>query len=345
MSNWLIPFNDLRPVISDQRQKIDEAIKRVLDSGVFIQGEEVKAFEKELAAYCGVKYCISCANGTDAIKLALYAAKLTTGRDKVLTVANSAPATMAAVMDTGMTWEYLDINKYGLIKYDDFVARKDVINLIVNLYGQVKSYGKFIGEFVIEDGAQSLGTNGFCKTVADIWTTSFYPTKNLGALGDGGAVLTNNENLATLIREMCNYGLDKNKFMIHKGWNSRLDEMQAAILRERLKDLNMYCDERRKLAKLYDICLDDCVKHREYVPEENYHLYTIRASRRNDLQSFLSVCGIQTIVHYPKSVYHDLPITKKFQEEVLSLPLWPGMTSMQVVKVAEVVNDWIRHYA
>ena len=345
---YKIPFNDLRPVIADQRAKIDEAIKRVLDSGVFVQGYEVKQFEKELAEYCGVKYAVSCANGTDAIKLALLSKS--SFLTKVVVQANSAPATVAAIWDARLQPHYTEIDERGLVNLDKTPPEDDLeirAGIYVNLYGQVHTEqydkGAWVNALAIEDGAQSLGTIGFCQNNADLWTTSFYPTKNLGALGDGGAVLTNDEALASRMRTQANYGLDETKFMYSQGWNSRLDEIQAAILRERLKDLDMYCSVRRGIARLYDNMLEPCVKHRAYNPNENYHLYTILVpkGRRADLQKYLLERGIQTAIHYVQSVYHNLPITMKFQEQVLSLPCYPGMLQMDALMVAANINDFL----
>lgn len=359
-SEWRIPFNDLRPVIADQRGKIDEAIKRVLDSGVFIQGSEVKAFEAELAAYCGVKYCISCASGTDALVLALCSRPSL--RSNVITIPNTAPPTIAAIHDAKFRPIFHDIQRNGLLDYSKLPADNDNKYLHacidVNLYGQVRNNDNYtIDENVwpdtlwIEDGAQSLGTKGFCKNKANIWTTSFYPTKNLGALGDGGAVLTNDESLAKRMRSLGNYGYNETKIInAYPPRNSRLDEIQAAILRERLKDLDMYCGVRRMMAKTYDIILDESVKHRKYSENENYHLYTIRVpkGKRQQLMNYLAEKGIQTIIHYSPAIEGgDMPICHeafKYFEEILSLPLYPGMKFMDVVSVAANVNDFVFKY-
>jgi dTDP-4-amino-4,6-dideoxygalactose transaminase len=353
--SWKIPFNNLAPAISEERKDIDEAIKRVLDSGVFINGSEVYNFSNELSKYTGVQYVIPCANGTDALMLALLAYRdiprhVNRFGNDVYTVANSAPATVAAIRRAGFYPRFLDINTSGLISYHnhkDNTSEYPEIHLPVNLYGQVKLYRKRPNEIIIEDGAQALGNYNFCRSEADVWTTSFYPTKNLGALGDGGAVLTNDQKVADKIRLLTNYGLDPDKFMIiEHGFNSRLDEIQAAILRVRLKNLDTHCNERRSLAKMYDLVLDPFVKHREYNMDENYHLYTIlvKDDKRTALQKYLHEQGIQTAIHYVKSVDHGLgenSNTEYFQKSVLSLPLWPGMKRAEVAYVAGSVNDFL----
>src|SRR5574339_315208 len=356
LSSYNIPFNDLRPVLADQRSKIDEAIKRVLDSGVLIQGPEVAACEKELAEYCGVKYCISCASGTDALILALLAIKNNSQFTEIVTVANTAPATIAAIGRAGLKPVFAEVDKRGLITPKGIMEKwhpdKTLGIMPVHLYGQIAYDIWDLPTLIIEDGAQALGSKEFCKHSSVGYCTSFYPTKNLGALGDGGAFLTNSANLYKRVSRLKNYGFVDTKIMSYaNGTNSRLDEIQAAILRERLKDLELYCSVRRSLARLYDTILDESVKHRPYNESENYHLYTIRVPRykREELVKYLQERGIQTMIHYPASInqhgvyadYSDLPETELFCMEVLSLPLYPGMPFIDVVTVAAHVNDFV----
>ena len=358
-----ILFNNLQWALAEEREEINAAISRVLDSGRFILGPEVEAFESEIAQYLGSKYAISCANGTDALILSLLAAQRYTTKRGVLTVANSAPPTVAAIYRANCYPTYIDVLPNGLIdhtKIDKYTANETLAIIPVDLYGQVHKFERIVWEdletfpLVIEDGAQAMGSKQF--TLSNAWSKciSFYPTKNLGALGDGGMIVTNDENLDNHARRLRIYGSCNNKINYENGFNSRLDELQAAILRVRLKYLDANNKRRQELAKLYTVLLPEILKHREYRDDENYHLFTIRTPNRKALQEYLESKNIETMIHYRFPAYkygianHEmnysyLQETENFCNEVLSLPMWPGLTTGEVSRVCYEISAFFDH--
>lgn len=349
------------PALASQHQDVLRAVKRVVDSGSYILGTEGKQLEKEISAFTGMKWAISVANGTDALILALLYLRhmhpTLRGEGLVATVANSAPATVAAIRRAGFAPVFIDVLPSGLMDPKDLKKKlhgKIMAVVPVHLYGQIADM-KAIDELcqryetaIIEDAAQSLGSADKFKSPRVLAKcVSFYPTKNLGALGDGGMVLTDIDYVNTIIRSLRNYGMDEfGRVVIQNGFNSRLDEIQAAILREKLNNLNQVNYQRSMLAAHYCGSLVNKVQHREYDITQNYHLFTIRHPYRAQIIQALKHEGIETKIHYPYPAhkypadesYVYLPKTVRHCETVLSLPLWPGMTTMEVEKVSEIVN-------
>ena len=363
----MIRFNDLMPRDSQLRTEIDQAIKRVLDSGWFILGPEVEAFEAEFAAYHGLRHAVGVANGTDAIQLALLAGGVGPG-DEIITVAHTAVATASAIEATGATPILVDIDSvtYTLdtSAAEARVSPRTKAIIPVHLYGHpadmtaITNLAKKHNLFVIEDCAQAHGARWHGQlvgTMGHLATFSFYPTKNLGAYGDGGAILTNDDDLGERLHRLRNYGQISRYHHAERGINSRLDELQAAILRVKLRYLDAQNETRRKIATLYGDHLDgveSIVCPSESVDAYHaYHLYVIRHAARDRLQEFLKETGIQTLIHYPIPVHlqpayvdlgysiGDLPNTEKIANEILSLPLHMALTSDQVIHIADTITQ------
>ena len=354
MSQTPLPILQANPhasYLSHQRE-IDEAIHRVLDSGWYILGKEVSAFEKEFAEFIGVPYSIGVANGTDALELALRACDIGTG-DEVITVSHTAVATVAAIELVGATPVFVDIEIGSYLmdprQIETAMSARTKAILPVHLYGRPANLPAILeiarkhSLRIIEDCAQSHGAslNGI-KTGAwgDVAAFSFYPTKNLGALGDGGMVVTGDPGLADQIRALREYGWKERYISDQPGMNSRLDEMQAAILRVKLRYLSQDNGRRQQLAAVYlDALRGSCFRLPSGCPEGTHawHLFVVGHQRRDELLVFLRERGIGTGIHYPVPVhlqpaYRDrlslrppLPNTEKAAAQVLSLPLYPEL--------------------
>ena len=365
----MIPFLDLKEVNQQYRDEMIEAFTKVLDSGWYVQGEEVEAFEQEFADYCGVEHCIGVANGLDALIL-IFRAYMEMGvlqeGDEVIVPANTYIASILAITENRLKPVLVepDLATYNLdpILVEQAITPKTKAILAVHLYGQLADMPalKAIAEkhdlLLVEDSAQAHGAS-LHGVKAGAWGDasgfSFYPGKNLGALGDGGAVTTNNTNLAQMIRALGNYGSHKKYENIYKGVNSRLDEMQAALLRVKLKNLDNEIAHRRKVAKAYlegikhpDITLPNVKDEEAHV----WHLFVVKCESRDDLQQHLSSFGIQTLIHYPipphqQQAYNEwnkasFPITECIHQEVLSLPMSPVLLATDVQRVVKVINEW-----
>jgi len=364
-----VPFLDLKGINAVYREELIEAATRVIDSGWYIQGQEVKAFEKEFAEYCGVKYCIGVGNGLDGLTLTLRAWKelgeLKEG-DEVIVPANTYIATILAITENRLTPVLVEPDE-GTYNLSPVLAEKAVTSktkaiLPVHLYGRLAEMPEIMdvanrhGLMVLEDAAQAHGASLQEKKAGnwgDAGGFSFYPGKNLGALGDAGAVTTNDEELANTIRALGNYGSHKKYENLYQGVNSRLDEMQAALLRVKLKTLEQETIARRNVAKIYlerinnpIIILPECT-----IDEQNvFHLFVVRCSTRNELQNCLNKCGIQTLIHYPLPPHkqqafnhwpnQNLSVTETIHNEVLSLPVSPVMSLEDILEVIGVVNDF-----
>ena len=361
----MIPFLDLKAPYLELKQELDEAIFRVVSSGWFIGGPEVDDFEADYAKYCGASHAVGVANGLDALHLALRAMDVGPG-DEVLVPGNTYIATWLAVSQCGATPVPVepDAATYnmssGLI--EAAITSRTKVILPVHLYGQpadldpILNIARRHGLKVLEDGAQAHGARYKAKRIGahgDAVAWSFYPGKNLGAMGDGGAVTTNDERIADRIRVLRNYGSRVKYVNEVQGYNARLDPMQAAILRVKLKVLDEWNARRAKVASLYSAELN--------VPEmilpttltgvdSVWHLYVVRYPRREKLQEALHKAGIGTLIHYPipphlQAAYaaqgfgkRSFPLAELLASEVLSLPMGPALTEEQVEQVIVAVN-------
>ena len=375
-----MPAADPRLNYLAHKDEINEAVQRVLDSGWYILGKEVHAFEDEFASYLGARSAIGVGNGTDALHLALRACGIGKG-DAVITVSHTAVATVAAIELAGATPLLVDIDpstftldtnqvEDAITKFEDRRnaasegARLKAI-VPVHLYGHpadmagILEIAKRHDLYVIEDCAQSLGASIQGRktgTWGDIAAFSFYPTKNLGALGDGGALVTNDTALATRARELREYGWGKRYISESRGMNTRLDELQAAVLRVKLKYLDQENMRRQEIAGFYDAQLSatGLVLPRLRGPVTHvYHQYVVRCKRREDLRSFLQARAIGTLVHYPLPVhlqpaYRSVSVpartemyeTERVCREVLSLPMYPELSDLQIQTVTDHITAW-----
>lgn len=365
----MIPFLDLKAINQQYRDEILEAITKVVDSGWYIQGTEVKDFEQEFSDYCGTKYCIGVANGLDALTLTLRAwkemGKLKDG-DEVIVPANTYIASILAITENNLVPVLVepDLVTYNLCpkNTEAAITKKTRVILPVHLYGQladmpaIMAIAKRHNLLVLEDSAQAHGASIDGKKAGnwgDASGFSFYPGKNLGALGDAGAVTTNDEELAQTIRAISNYGSHKKYENLYQGVNSRLDEMQAAILRVKLRHLDTDITARRAVAKTYmdgisnpNITLPDWQSEETHV----FHLFVIRNNKRSELQQHLLDHDIQPLVHYPlpphkQQAYnqwatHSYPTTEMIHNQVLSLPIGPTLSTDDLEKIVKVVNNF-----
>jgi dTDP-4-amino-4,6-dideoxygalactose transaminase len=365
----MIPFLNLQKLNSQYKNELLKACQRVIDSGWYILGEEVNNFEKEFAKYCGVKYCIGVANGLESLILILRAYKemgMMKEGDEVIVPANTYIASILAITENKLKPILIepDIKTY-LINPDLIeknITKRTKAILPVHLYGQVcqmdkiNKIAKKYNLKVVEDSAQSHGAEyeGIkCGNLGDASGFSFYPGKNLGALGDAGTVTTNDEKLAEIVRALRNYGSHKKYENLYQGINSRLDEVQAAILRVKLKYLDREIEKRRKIVDLYfknikneKIILPRLTGRKSHV----WHLFVIRCIERNRLKEYLHKKGIETLIHYPVPPHKQMaykewnkfsfPITEKIHREVLSLPISGVQTCHETLKIVEALNDF-----
>jgi len=362
----MIPVVDLRAEYTAVKGEIDAAVQRVLESGWYILGEEVAAFESEFAAWCGVAGAVGVGNGTDALHIALRACGVGAG-DEVITVAHTAVATAAAIALTGATPVFVDIDPatYTLdpAQLAAAITPRTKAVIPVHLYGHPADLGRILsiaraaGLRVIEDCAQAHGAEWQGQKVGsygDLACFSFYPTKNLGALGDGGAVVGSDPALLDRVRLLREYGWPPHNRYVSEieGMNSRLDEMQAAILRVKLAHLDGWNEHRRDLAGVYAAGLPDSVVK----PVERagcrhvYHLYVVRSADRDSLREKLRAAGVATGIHYPIPVHQQaayahlapvsLPVTEQAAGGILSLPMHSTLTVEQIERVCEAVVAW-----
>ncbi len=338
------------------RREIDEAIARVLDGGRYILGAEVEAFESELAEYCGVGHAVGVGSGTEALHIALAALGIGPG-DEVITTAHTAVATATAIRLCGATPVFADIDERAFTIDPSAIAAvitdKTRAIVPVHLYGHPASLAPILalGLPVVEDCAQAHGARYRGQRVGSMGIAgafSFYPTKNLGAIGDGGAVVTNDADLARRMRLLRQYGWAERYVSSTDGWSSRLDELQAAILRVKLRHLEADNARRRALAKRYDEALADSVVAVPLVhdgAEPVYHLYVVTCGNRDALQLHLRERGIGALVHYPVPVHRQpayassaaLPRTERAAVTVLSLPMYPELTDDEQRRVIDAI--------
>lgn len=349
------------------KSEIDEAIGRVLDSGWYVLGKEAEAFEGEFAAYVGTSHAIGVGSGTEALHLALKACDIGIG-DEVITVSHTAVATVAAIELAGATPVFADIeDSYCTL---DPVALEKLITprtravIPVHLYGQAADLDPIMeiarrrGLAVIEDCAQAHGASYRGRPVGSfgmLGCFSFYPTKNLGAIGDGGMVVTGDATLAGKLRLLREYGWAERYVSQVPGWNSRLDELQAAVLRVKLRYLDAANSARRRIAETYSAALADCgldLPATRPGCSHVFHLYVARSTEREALRQHLQRAGIAPGIHYPVPVHRQpayssrfpvsLPITERAADEVLSLPIYPELGAAEVGIVIDAVRGFFR---
>lgn len=360
-----IPFVSFNVMHKEIETELEQAFKTVLQNNWYIQGTECEAFEKEFAAYCGVKYCVGCGNGLDALYLILKAYGIGEG-DEVIVPSNTYIATALAVSYTGALPVFVEPEEDSFninpSLIEEKITDKTKAIMAVHLYGQpakmneILAIAKTYNLKVIEDSAQAHGaTYHGMKTgnLADAAGFSFYPGKNLGALGDGGAVVTNDKELADKVRALGNYGSDYKYHHIYKGNNSRLDEMQAAFLRVKLRKLDQWNKERNRIAKRYCSEIHNSKLTLPVIGENMthvFHIFAVLCDERDALEKYLADCGIGTNKHYPipmhmQGAYTDLnipegtyPIAEKISATELSLPMYYGMSEEEISYVIEKLN-------
>ncbi len=365
----MIPFLDLKSINSQYREDLINACVKVIDSGWYIQGLECKKFEEEFASYCGTEYAIGVGNGLDALILILKAYKIMgiiSDGDEVIVPANTYIASILAISDNNLVPVLVepDINTYLLdpLKIEEKITSKTKAIMPVHLYGQtcsmneIKKIAKKNNLKIIEDSAQAHGAffeKNRTGNLGDASAFSFYPGKNLGALGDGGIVTTNDKELANIIRALGNYGSHEKYENIYKGTNSRLDEIQAAILRVKLNYIDEEIDKRRMIANYYlhnisnlEIILPSVRTNDEHV----WHLFVIRVKNRKYFQEYLMNNNIQTLIHYPlpphkQQAYKEMnqelySITELIHKEILSIPI-SGVQSLETTKeIVQIINKF-----
>lgn len=370
----MIPFLDLKAINAQYREELIAAAIRVIDSGWYIQGQEVAAFEQEFAAYCGTKHCIGVANGLDALTLTLRAwkemGKLKEG-DEVIVPANTYIASILAITENRLKPVLVEPDEatFNLCpeKTTAAITAKTKAILAVHLYGQLAPMAEIMAMadqsklLVLEDSAQSHGAEMSGKRAGN-WGHasgfSFYPGKNLGGLGDAGAVTTNDDELAHTIRALGNYGSHRKYENLYQGMNSRLDELQAAMLRIKLKNLDKESQRRREIAQAYaqgitnSALVHPISSNRliEHLASHVFHLYVVRSTTRAALQTHLTAVGIQTLIHYPipphkQQAYaswkkQSFPLTDEIHKEVISLPISPLMSEDDVQMVITGCNTF-----
>lgn len=352
-----VPFLDLKSPYFELQEEIDSATKRVCKSGWYVLGDEVKNFEIEYAQYCESKYCVGVGNGLDALHIILRAMDIGPG-DEVIVPSFTFIATWLAVSYCGAKPVPVDcsINTFNIDpnKIEAAITKKTKAIIPVHLYGRIANMDAIIAIAkkynlkVIEDAAQSQGAtykNKKSGSLADAAAHSFYPGKNLGAFGDGGAITTSDEHLVKRIKALRNYGSDKKYYYEYKGYNSRLDELQAAILRVKLKKLNEWNNRRHTIAQKYlqELKVINDL-HLPVIPDElhsSWHLFVIRHNERDSIQKKLEKKNISTLIHYPIPPYQSdayisefnnnhFPVSDKLSKTVLSLPIGPHMKESHV---------------
>ncbi len=358
-----VPFQDFKAQYRSIKAEIDDAVRRVLENSTFILGPEVAGFEEDFAAHCNVKHAVGVNSGTSALHLALLAAGIGAG-DEVITVPFTFIATVAAIYYAGATTVYVDIEPDSFNmdpgKIEAAITARTKAIMPVHLYGQPADMDPILeiarrhGLVVIEDAAQAHGAQYKGRragSMGDMATFSFYPGKNLGAYGEGGAVVTNNPEYARTIRMLRDWGCDRKYFHKLRGFNYRMEGIQGAILRVKLRHLDAWTEARRARALEYGGMLGSAVKVPQEMPYARhvYNVYVIRTGNRPALQQALEAAGVQYGVHYPVPVhlqeaYRDarypegsFPVAEAVAREVLSLPIFPDLTAAQMEYVAAAV--------
>ena len=363
----MIPMADLRAQYHAIKGEVDEAIFRVLESSQFILGKEVAAFEEEFAAYCGVRHGIGVNSGTSALHLALLAAGVGPG-DEVITVPFTFVATVAAIGYTGARPVFVDIEPrhytMDAAKLEAAVTSRTKAIVPVHLYGHPADMSPILDVarrhnlIVIEDAAQAHGAEYRGRRVGSLGHLacfSFYPGKNLGAYGEGGAVVTNNDAYARTVRMLRDWGQERRYHHELKGYNYRLEGIQGAVLRVKLRHLENWTEARRANAAHYTKLLRDVVRTPSFAPDVRhvFHVYAIRAPRRDALAQHLQERGIQNAVHYPVAIHQlpawadlgyksgDFPVAEEFATQQLSIPMFPELTEAHIETVAAAIREFV----
>lgn len=365
----MIKFLDLKKITQQNADEFKEAVNRVIDSGWYLLGNEVSEFEKRFSEYCGVRYTVAVANGLDALRLILRAyieLEVINKGDEIIVPANTYIASVLSISDNQLVPVLVepDLSTYNIdvSKIEDKITSKTKAIMIVHLYGQC-SYDNKLRQIcdkhnlkLIEDNAQAHGARyqgRFTGSLGDAAGTSFYPGKNLGAFGDAGAVTTSDYILADSIRKLANYGSKIKYVNEYIGLNSRMDEIQAAVLNVKLKYLEGDTNRRRAISKRYrmeirnpKIILPVAKNEESHV----WHLFTVRTSNREHLQQYLESNGIQTLIHYPipphkQKAYKiwnglNFPVTEKIHKEIISLPISPVLTNEEVDDIIATINNF-----
>lgn len=358
-----VPFNDFKLHYKQVQQQVANATQRVLESGWYVLGNEVASFEKEFASFLNASYSVGVASGTEAITLSLMAYDIGVG-DEVITTSLTAYPTITAITQAGAKPVVVDVfEKDGLIDYTQISAKitsKTKAIIPVHLFGQscdmdaLQKIAQHHHLLIIEDCAQAVGTtykNKFCGTIGNCGAFSFYPTKNLGAFGDAGAVVTNCEKTYHKLMSLRNYGQTKRYHHEYKGINSRLDELQAAILREKLPFLKQWNEKRAALANVYRTSL----KNVSFIEENDYgasanHLFVIKSEKREELLAHLNAKGIGSLIHYPIPIHKQkafeyqknetLPVVETLTDKILSLPIYPELSTEKQQYIIETINNY-----
>jgi dTDP-4-amino-4,6-dideoxygalactose transaminase len=366
----MIKFLDLQKINLTHQEEIENRLLQTFRSGWYLMGNDLKQFEKNLAEYIGAEHAIGVANGLDALRLILRAyieMGVMKKGDEILVPSNTYIASILAISDNGLVPVLVepDIEHYNIDihKIEEKITSKTKGILIVHLYGRTifsEELQKLAEKHhlkIIEDNAQAIGAEWNGKKTGNLGDASgfsFYPGKNLGALGDAGAITTNDEELAKTIRALANYGSNQKYVNIYQGLNSRLDEIQAAVLDVKLKYIDVENTVRRNIAKRYinEISNPQIIlpENPEDEKEHVWHIFVIRTEKRDSLQSYLTENGVQTLIHYPipphkqqaYKEWNDLsfPISEKVHNEVLSLPISPVMEDEDITKVIELLNKF-----
>lgn len=366
----MIKFLDLQKINLQHQEEIEAKLLQVFRSGWYLMGNELNLFEKNLSQYIGTKHAIGVANGLDALRLILRGyieMGLMKEGDEILVPSNTYIASILAISDNGLVPVLVepDIANYNIdvSKIEEKITPKTKGILIVHLYGRVifseelQQLAQKYNVKIIEDNAQAIGAEWEGKKTGNLGDASgfsFYPGKNLGALGDAGAITTNDEELTKTIRALANYGSNKKYVNIYQGLNSRLDEIQAAVLDIKLKYIDEENDVRRKIARQYISGISNSniilPENPENENEHVWHIFLIRTEKRDELQAYLTENGVQTLIHYPipphkQEAYKDwnsqsFPISEKIHQEVLSLPISPVMENEEIAKVIELLNKF-----
>lgn len=365
----MIPFLNLREINAPYDAEFQERFQLFLEKGWYVLGDEVRLFEEEYAAYCGAKYCIGTANGLDALRLILEGykilGKLSEG-DEVLVASNTYIATILGIQQAGLIPVLVEADtttyNFDFSDIESKITPKTKAIMPTHLYGQltdmeqVYAFAKAYNLLIVTDAAQSHGAGSHGKrsgSFGDASGVSFYPTKNLGALGDGGAITTDDEALAEVVKAYRNYGFKERYVSSYQGVNSRLDEVQALFLRIKLRDLDTSNNRRREIATRYiheikntKITLPSWDESDRHV----FHLFVIRCQERDGLQEYLKENGIGSIIHYPvpphkqkalqEYAHLSFPVTEQIHKEVLSIPLSPVMSDAMITKVIQAINAY-----